>query len=175
MAKEPDARVTVLGGSLTRSADGRLQTLQTHGQYPSPHGVQEVWSNASQRRYPKPWDGEALPDLGYVIEWRPCEIACGNCGRSLGRYVAYHARAEWGVVEQTARRYEDNPANAQSPGSRNPRPRQRFRLEGEVGRRATKTTVHFRCPGCRREYQRNLSRLGRTLFDRIDDGSYLLE
>lgn len=175
MAKRPDVPPTVLGGSLTRSPDGRLQTLQTHGQYPSPRGAQEVWSNASQRRYPQAWDGETLPRVGYVIEWRPCEIACGSCGRSLGPYVAYQARDEWGIVEQTARRYESNPANAKSPGSRNPRPRQRFWLNGEVSRRATKTTAHFRCPGCRREYQRNLSRLGRTLFDRIEDAPYLLE
>jgi hypothetical protein len=78
----------VMGGSITRSPEGRLHTLQTHGQYPTPITVQEVWSFASRRRYRKDWDRQRVGDVGYTIEWEQRHIAC-SCGRSLGDYVAY--------------------------------------------------------------------------------------
>jgi hypothetical protein len=173
----------VLGGSLTRSAEGRLQTLQTHGIYPSPQGVQQVWSNASRRRYPKAWEGQPLEPVGHVIEWEPREIACGACARSLGKYVAYRVlypnaaiEGERGIVENTSRRYEAHAETAKAlAGSRGPKTRNRFRLEGEIGRSAKKTTAFFRCPGCRREYQRNLFRLGKQLFEHPNESTFTLE
>jgi hypothetical protein len=172
----------VLGGSLTRSPEGRLQTLQTHGMYPSPQGVQEVWSSATRRRYPKGWEGKPLESVGHVIEWEPRAIACGACGHSLGTYVAYRARrsddrarGEQGVVEDTSRRYEQQANLTRGSGARRPRPHARFWLEGEIGRRAAKTTACFRCSGCHREYRRNLSRLGGQLFQHPSGEIFLLD
>lgn len=173
----------VLGGSLTRSPQGRLQTLQTHGMHPSPQCVQELWSNTTRRRYPKAWEGQSLGEAGYTIEWEQREIACGACGRSLGRYVAYRtvhpsgeAHRERGVVEDISRRYERQAELARGQAaSRGPRANPRFHIEGEIGRRAAKTTAHFRCPGCGREHTRNLARLGEALFTSRPDAAYLLE
>jgi hypothetical protein len=162
------------GGALTRSPEGRLRTLQTHGQAFTPAIAQEVWSAARRRRYPRAWDGRPLEAVGYAVEWQPGELACGACGRSLGRYAAYRTRhpvggvvEEVGLVEDTARRYERQAALAVGvPGGRGPRPRPRFWLEGKACLRAAKTTACFRCPGCGREYRRNLARLGEQLFER---------
>ena len=171
-----------MGGSLTHSAEGRLQTLQTHGQYPSPISVQEVWTNATRRRYRKAWEGQTLGPYGHVIEWEPREIACGACGRSVGGYAGYRVRypdgrlhLEQGIVEDTSRRYERSSSTPRGAGTRGPRSQPRFWLEGEIGRRAAKTTACFRCPGCKREYRRNLARLGRQLFAQRDHGVFLLE
>jgi hypothetical protein len=174
---------SVLGGSLTRSPEGRLQTLQTHGMYPSPQSVQEVWSNTTRRRYPKAWEGQRLEPHGHTIEWEPRAIACGSCGHSLGTYAAYRViyadatiRGEQGVVEDTARRYERQAQLARGQaGSRGPRARPRFWLTGEIGRRAAKTTACFHCPGCQRDYERNLARLGQRLFESRRESAYLLE
>ena len=175
-------RSPVLGGSLTRSPDGWLQTLQTHGVYPSPPSVQEVWTNASRRRYPHAWERKPLASVGHKIEWEPREVACGACGRSLGAYVGYRIRypggrldREKGIVEDTSRRYERDIMTARGAGSRGPRPQPRFWLEGEIGRRASKTSACFRCPGCKKVYRRNLSRLGGQFFDRPSGEVFLLE
>lgn len=94
--KSGRGRSPVMGGSLTRSGDGQLQTLQTHGMYPTPQTVQDVWTNATRKRYLKAWEGEELADVGYKIEWEPRNVACGECGRSLGSYVGYRIRyPEW--------------------------------------------------------------------------------
>jgi hypothetical protein len=173
----------VLGGSLTRSADGRLQTLQTHGIYPSPQVVQDVWTSASRRRYPKAWEGQPLEQAGYVIEWEPRKIACGKCARSLGDYVAYRVRypedrlqGERGIVENTSRRYERQTEIARGQAaSRGPKSQPRFRLEGETGRRAAKTAACFHCPACGRDYRRNLARLGAQLFEHPSGSAFLLD
>jgi hypothetical protein len=170
-----------MGGSLTRSPEGRLRTLQTHGMYPSPQGVQEVWSSTTRRRYPKAWDGQPLAGVGYVIEWEPHLIACGACGRSLGKYVAYrvrhnddHPHEEQGLVEDTSRRYEQQADLKRGSGVRGPRSNPRFWLDGESGGRAAKTTACFRCPGCRREYKRNLFRLGGQVFQHLSGATFVL-
>jgi hypothetical protein len=97
----------VLGGSLTRDCDGVLVTvLTTDGGYFTPNVVQNIWSNVRKRSYMKSWDGADLP-RGYVIRWRdPTRFVCGQCGRSLGDYVAYHVNREYGVVADTARSYK---------------------------------------------------------------------
>jgi hypothetical protein len=175
-------RSPVLGGSLTRSADGQLQTLQTHGMYPTPLTVQDVWTNASRKRYPEAWEGEPLAAVGYTIEWNPRDIACSNCGRSLGSYVGYrirypdgHLDREQGIVEDTSRRYERDISVTHGAGSRGPRQRPRFWLDGEIARRASKTAGLFRCPGCKKEYRRNLSRLGSQFFEGREGETFLLE
>jgi hypothetical protein len=161
-----------------------LHTLQTHGIYPSPQTVQQIWSNSSRRRYPKAWEGAPLDPIGYTLEWQPREIACGHCGRSLGEYVAYRAalsgqaglHQECGFVERTTRHYQSYVETApRQAGRRGPRLNPRFWLEGEVGRRASKTTACFRCPGCKRQYRRNLARLGDTLFDDKPESTFLLK
>lgn len=108
-----------------------------------------------------------------MIEWEPREIVCGKCHRSLGKYVAYRVlypdgelHREQGIVEDTSRRYERQAETARGQAaSRGPKSQPRFRLEGEVGRRAAKTTAYFRCPGCRSESRRNLARLGAQVFE----------
>jgi hypothetical protein len=137
--------------------------------------VQQVWSNIRQRRYPRTWDGQTLPTFGHVIEWQPLELACGRCGRSLGRYVAYHARDEWGIVEDTTRHYQPTQPALSGRGERGPRSNARFWLEGEVGHRASKTSACFHCPACDSDYRRNLARLGRQLFADDQGSTYLLE
>jgi hypothetical protein len=170
-----DDRPVVLGGSITRAPDGRLQTLQTHGIHPSPKGVQEVWSNARRQLYPEPWHGVKLPDGGYIITWQPREIACGKCGTKLGDYVAYHAREEFGIVEATARFYDQVEGRPKEPRHRRPRAHSRFELESKDLRYAAKTTACFHCPGCKREFRRNLSTLGRKLFAADPDRPFLID
>lgn len=173
-----------MGGSLTRSAEGRLQTLQTHRMHPSPQAVQQVWTNSTRRRYPQLWEGQPLEAVGHTLEWEPREIACGSCGQPLGKYVAYRVvyatapelRGERGIVEQTSRHYEPQAETARGQaGSRGPRAKPRFWLEGESGHRAAKTRARFRCPGCHREHRRNLARLGDQLFESKPNAAYLLE
>jgi hypothetical protein len=167
---------TILGGSLTRSPQGRLQTLQTHGLHTSPSAAQQVWSQMKRRRYPRAWDGKPLSTQGSVIDWsEQVEIACGACRHSLGQYRAYHVRDEEGIVEDTARHYEQAATGARSPGDRAPRSRPRFQIDGEIGGRARKTTARFRCPGCGREYNRNLARLARQLFEHAPGEVFLLQ
>jgi hypothetical protein len=174
----------VLGGSLTRSPDGVLQTLQTNGIYPSPQTVQHVWSNISRRRYPRRWEGEPLESVGHVIQWRPREIACGHCGHSLGRYVAYRvvnlgassSGGERGIVEQTSRHYEPQAELARRQAARRgPKSRPRFYLQSQSTRTADKTTACFSCPDCGHKYTRNLARLGERLFTEESDSVFLFE
>lgn len=167
---ENEKRVMVLGGSLHRAPNGRLCTiLTTPAAYPSPDAVQEIWSNATARRYPKAWDG-IEPEGALVIWWSdPIEFLCGRCERSLGRYLAYHAGREYGVVVPTARRYyprESFAARPEAAGARLSPSRRRFSRTGEVGHRASKTVCHFRCAHCSSEQEYNLARLGRRLFER---------
>jgi hypothetical protein len=150
--------------------------------HPSPQTVQEVWNNSSRRRYPTAWNGEELAPVGYAIQWRPHKVACGKCGRPLGEYIGYRIRypdgslgMEFGIVEKTSRRYERNAMTPRGAGTRGPRPRPRFELSGEVGRRAAKTTAIFRCRGCNKEHHRNLSTLGRAFFERRRGETFLLE
>lgn len=173
----------ILGGSLTRSPEGRLWTLQTHGMHPSPQLVQEVWSNSSRRRYPAAWQGQPLAESGFVIEFEERAVACA-CGRSLGDYVAYRVidptklalRGERGVIEKTSRRYQGDADSARGQaGSRGPKSRPRYRLERETGGRAAKTSVRFLCPGCGREHCRNLTRLGEQLFEHPKGQTFLLD
>jgi hypothetical protein len=170
-----------MGGSITRSPEGRLHTLQTHGQYPTPTTVQEVWTHASRQRYRKDWDGQPLDNVGYRIEWEPRRIACG-CGRALGDYVAYRVcrmtgqeqrLEEHGIVEDTSRRYEWS-FEGKRDGSRVPRSKQRFSIIGEVGRRARKTTAIFDCRGCGAIHERNLHRLGQRLFESPGGQTFVL-
>jgi hypothetical protein len=172
MARKPEEAPLVLGGSITRSPEGRWHTLQTHGQYPTPMSVQDVWSSASRRRYRKDWDGKPVGDVGYRIEWEQRRIAC-VCGRSLGDYAAYRVcRAsgqeqrleEHGVVEDTTHRY-GHTTERMRDGSRNERSKPRFWLSGEIGFRARKSAAHFRCRGCGRTHERNLHRLGQQVFE----------
>jgi hypothetical protein len=148
----------VLGGSLTAAPEGDvLQTLQTHGQYPSPITMQQVWSNASQRRYPEAWQGQSLPSVGFIVEWKRCRLTCGHCGHSLGRYVAYRARDEWGVVEDSPKRGRSNPSHSSEF--------RRFQTDGEIGRRAAKSAAIITCRKCNRVYRRNLAHFSRTIWD----------
>src|SRR5262249_23867692 len=154
--------------SLTRSPAGRLQTLQTLGIYPSPQGVQQLWSNVTRRRYPREWDGQPTGPYGYVIEWEPRRIACGRCHRELGEYVAYAAaysngapHPERGVVENTPREYLlQAELSRGQPGVRGPKMQPRYWLDGEICRSAERTTAYLRCPGCGQVHERNLARLG---------------
>jgi uncharacterized Zn-finger protein len=172
----------VMGGSLTHSANGRLQTLQTHGMYPSPMSVQEVWTNATRRRYRKAWEGQPLEQVGHVIEWEPREVACGVCGRPLGGYVGYRVRypdgrvdREQGIVEDTSRRYERNASTPRGAGTRGPKSHPRFWLEREIGKRASKTSACFRCPGCKSVFRRNMTQLGRRFFEHHPGETFVLE
>jgi hypothetical protein len=163
-------RVIVLGGSLHRAPNGKLCTIQTTSvSYPSPNAVQEIWSNVTTRRYPRAWDG-IEPDGALVIWWSDLiKLSCGRCGRSFGGYVAYHAGKEYGVVENTTRRYyprENFAARPESTRTRLSPARRRFSFSGEVGHRASKTLCHFRCSHCSSEQEYNLARLGRWLFER---------
>jgi hypothetical protein len=166
MAHERDREPPiVLGGSLTRSPDGRLQTLQTHNVHISPKVAQQIWNQAVRRRYPTAWDRQPLGETGVVITWSDAtQITCGKCRRSLGKYRGYQARDEYGIVEDTAHEYQPGAATTRSPGDRSPRRYPRFAINGEVGKRAGKTTAHFHCPQCRAEYDFNLARLGHEVM-----------
>ncbi|HZQ64548.1 MAG TPA: hypothetical protein VFA66_04910 [Gaiellaceae bacterium] len=182
MARKHGGEPLVMGGSITRSPDGRWHTLQTHSQYPTPMGVQEVWSSASRRRYPENWDGKPVGDVGYTIEWEQRRIAC-VCGHSLGDYAAYRVcrtsgqeqrLEEHGVVEDTAHLY-GHTTERMRDGSRNERSKPRFWLTGEISFRARKSSAHFRCRGCARTHDRNLHRLGQQVFDSPAGHTFVLE
>jgi hypothetical protein len=146
--------------------------------------VQQVWSNITRRQYKQAWEGEPLEPVGYTLEWQPRDIACGQCGKSLGKYVAYRAvyadapqlRGERGLVERTSRHYQANAATAQrQAGNRGPKSTPRFWLEGEIAWRAAKTSACFRCPSCGRAYRRNLASLGEGLFTHNQATIFVLE
>jgi len=166
-ANREQRKPRVLGGSLTTTPEGdELQTLQTHGQYPSPMTMQQVWSNASQRRYRESWQGQVLPEVGFEVRWKPCRLTCGHCGHSLGNYAAYHAREEWGVVEDSPKRARSNPSRSSEF--------RRFQLDGEIGRRAAKSAAIITCRKCDRGYRRNLAHLSHTIWD-AKTSTYALE
>jgi len=161
----------VLGGSLTLAPNGYLATIQTIAiAYPAPMVVAELWPTVASRRYPKAWDG-IEPRGALIIYWtpEPTAIECG-CGARLGKYRAYQARGEYGVIRDSPRRYHPPnryPAETikHMPNDRIAPPRQSFWLTGDVGTRASRTIAHFRCSRCRQEHERNLRRLGKTLFE----------
>jgi len=117
-------------------------------------------------RYPRAWDRQPLAAVGSAIEWsEQIQITCGLCRRSLGKYRSYHVHDEYGIVEDTPRSYEPSPGVRRSPGSRAPRSKPRYMIDGEIAGHAAKATARFHCPGCRADYDRNLARLGRELME----------
>jgi hypothetical protein len=161
----------VLGGSLHLAPNGYLATIQTTGiVFPSPMMVADLWPTVASRRYPKAWDG-IEPEGALVIYWTPraTRIECA-CGTRLGKFRAYRARGEYGVVRDTPRRYQPPyryaaEAIKHMPNDRIAPPRPNFWLTGDQGSRASRTMAHFRCSHCDREHERNLRRLGKELFE----------
>jgi hypothetical protein len=165
--KEPPV---ILGGSLTLAQNGYLATiLTTGGTFPSPTVVQDIWSNTRRRRYPRAWNG-IEPKGHLVIYWtpEPVRLRC-RCGASLGDYRAYQARGEYGLVQDTTRKYhprENFPPDQfkNSPQDRLSPANERFWFTGNIGQ-SSKTIARFRCVNCGHESERNLRRFGRQLFE----------
>lgn len=167
----------VPGGSLTRSPEDRLQTLQTHGIFPSPAAVQELWSHVGRRRYPAAWEGRPLEKIGYAVCWgTPRKALCGGhrCGRSLGEYRPYRALDEYGIVENTLRNRDRFSDAVLASGEWQPLQRPWAWLDGEARGCAANTTAKFWCSGCKEYRARNLYKLGRRLFEDDTATSFLV-
>ena len=168
----------VLGGSLTRAANGDLVISQTtNTSFPSPKVVQELWARTSRQRYPEKWDG-IDPDGAVLIYFTnsPIKITCGQCHTGLGDYRAYNVGGEFGIVFETSREYRSS--STLSPETRADSPHQRVarqdpRFHTTERSKANSTSAHFRC-SCRRRYERNLRRLGKHLWETRPE-TYLLE
>ncbi len=166
----------VLGGSLHPAPNGYLATIQTTSSiYPAPMVIAELWPTIRSKRFSQAWNG-IEPEGALVIYWtpRPTRILCGQCGKSLGKYRAYQAGGEYGVVSDTPRRYHSpdrHPPGTlkQMPQDRQQAARPVFWLTGEVGFRATKTFAHFRCTVCDVEYEANLRRLGQPIWQQTPE------
>lgn len=161
----------ILGGSMTRAPNGYRATIQTLGKlYPTPMGTQELYANATQRRYAPSWDG-IEPAGALVVYWTDTfPISCGRCGEGFGKFAAYNAHREYGIVEHTSRHrhpignfppdhFKNMPNDRFEPASK------RFWISGEVGRTAGGTAANFQCRKCDVKYVRNLRRLGKRLFE----------
>ncbi len=182
----PNGQPLARGGSLSQAPDGRLCTLLTSSrQAPTATTMQELWNRVSRQRYPTSWNGVA-PGQGRVIYWTaPVTVQCGRCHRRVGTYRGYQAGADYGVVEDTARQYRSadrGPAGGHAdPLVRLPRPNPPHRLDGMIAKSPRQTRIYFRCPRCRtgqppepREYERNLHRLGKQLFE-LETANYVLD
>lgn len=166
----------VLGGSLHRAPSGYLATIQTaRTMHPAPLVMAELWPTLRGKRHPAVWDG-VEPKGATVILWTPTPttIRCGECGKSLGKYRAYEALGEHGIVNETPIRY--HPPGRHTSESLRHLPNDRHQpiapiywRTGEDGFRAAKTFAHFRCTICRIEFEENMRRLGRKLFKEIPD------
>jgi ribosomal protein S27AE len=132
--------------------------------------VQQIYSNAKQRRYPPKWD-EKEPEASLLIYLTDSiRIRCGRCGASLGIFVAYWAGAEYGIMRDVARHYHqlgnfppDEFAN--SPHDRFTAKDPVFDIDGEKAGKASKAFANFRCPRCGLGVTRNLRRFGTELFE----------
>jgi len=132
--------------------------------------IQQVYANASQGRSAAKWN-DIEPSGQLVIYWTdPFAVTCGKCGANFGKYVAYNARREYGIVEHTARhrhprenfppeQFKNSPQDRFEPAHR------KFWLWDEVGGRAGKASAHFACQNCGVEYVYDLRRFGKRLFE----------
>jgi hypothetical protein len=162
----------IQGGSVTLAPNGYLATILTTGaSFPSPQVIQDVWSNARRRRYPRAWN-EIEPVGHLVIYWTPdppIRLICRRCRAGLGSYRAYQARGEYGIVQDTTRRYhprENFPPDEfkNSPQDRLTPAQLRYWFAGNLARAAT-TIACFKCINCGHESERNFRRLGKQLFE----------
>jgi hypothetical protein len=135
----------------------------------------ELWPTLRGKRHPAIWNGVEAEGTT-VILWtpRPIPIRCGECGKSLGKYRAYQARGEYGIVSETPIRYHPpgkHPAGALAhmPNDRQQPIARIYWRTGEEGFRAAKTFAHFRCTICRVEFEENMRRLGKRLFDQMPE------
>ena len=147
----------------------------------APMIIAELWPTIRSDRPPQAWDG-IEPEGALVIYWtpRPTRFVCGECGKGLGRYRAYQASGEYGVVSDTPRRYHTPgrhvpEALKHMPNDREQAARPVFWITGEVGYRSSKTFAHFRCTVCDIEYESNLRRLGETIWKQIPETHRLTE
>ena len=169
----------ILGGSISRAPNGYRAIIQTtQAWFPVQTEVQQLWSNAIQRRYTPRWDG-IEPEGAMVLYFSPArvKIRCGVCNGALGAYVAYGVKGEYGLVEDRA--YHVHPRESfpadhfrSSPSDRFAPTNPRFRIIGHetpattrLGMGAADREAIFTCPRCRHVFRRNLMRLGKTLFE----------
>lgn len=161
----------VLGGSIIRAPNGYRAIPQYTPAYPTPQTVKQIYSNARARRYPSKWDGKE-PDAAltiYLTDAFTIVTACHN--RSLGRFVAYQAEGEYGIIRDEA--VQRHPTGNSPPSEFVGKPNDAFEakqplfwIEGEIAGHAAKASARFRCPKCRRAFNpRNLRRLGKELFE----------
>ena len=165
--RQPDY---ILGGSITEAPNGYRVIKQYNPMYPTPMSVQQVYSAASERRYAPKWDGKEPDAARDIYLTDPFPITCGQCGAHFGPFVAYNARAEYGILRHTTHEYV---RQGQFPPEQVRRtPRQRFesnrvafRIDGEIGGKAAKAFAKFECHRCGHPYEYNLRKLGKDLFE----------
>jgi len=174
--RQPDYHI---GGSFSEDPSGYRMTLQTSSPQSAPMVMQELYANASQKRYTPKWDGRE-PGDGWPIFWTdPFHVSCGGCGYDFGRYVAWRSGRQYGIVQHTARRYHEigrfPPDNFKKmPYDRFEPHNRRFWLWDEVGGRSGKASAHFKCQRCGLKFEYDLRRLGKKLFDLRPDRHTLM-
>jgi hypothetical protein len=166
--RQPDY---ILGGSITRAPNGYRAIIQTSMATSSPMVVQEVYSNASQRRYPRKWDAIEPTGKQVIYLTDVFEIVCGKCSDSFGGFAAYFSDVgrQWGLVQDTARHYYEigrfPPDNFKNrPNDRFDPAEKRYWLTGDEGLGKDPAWAHFRCLHCGVTYERNFRRLGKQLY-----------
>jgi len=162
-----DGSPMVWGGRLSRDANGLRATLLTgRPQQPHPLAMQGLHSRGLQQLDPPGWNGQELTAPQMIYWTGPFKIVCGRCKRSMGRYVAYQAGAEYGIVEHTSREYVTPQLK---PGGNDPHvrlthERRRYWLSGTQADTSRTTFVHVRCSRCNKTYERNMGKLAFRLF-----------
>ena len=160
----------VVGGSIFRAQNGYLAIPQYTPMLATQMTVQQIYSNARQRRYPPSWDGKA-PDAKQLIYLTdPFTILGRCCRRSLGRFLAYEASGEYGLIRNDAKQRHpvgnfppDQFANQPNDAFEPKKPT--FWVDGEVGGHTSKAFACFRCPKCEHTFNpRNLRKFGLRLF-----------
>jgi hypothetical protein len=162
---------TVLGGSIYRGPHGYRAIPQYTPVFPTPQTVKQIYSNATQRRYTPSWDGKDAGAHLTILFTEPIRIRTGCCFASLGLFVAYEARGEYGLFRHESKHRhprENFPRDhfARQPNDAFEPQNPTFRIDGERGGRSSHASASFMCPKCGHEFRpRNLRRLGKQLWE----------
>lgn len=164
----------VLGGSIYRADNGYRAIPQYTPVFSCAQTVKQIYSNAKQRRYTPSWDGAETQAALTIYLTDAIEITTACCHRSLGPFVAYEARGEYGVFRDESKHRHPRgnfpPQHfANQPNDAFESKSPAFWIDNEA-MKSSEAWAHFMCPKCRHKFNpRNLRKIGKRLFtDRPD-------